>query len=209
MLAIQGHFLTIAITLTTLFVVPFLTPIKNGLVSVVEDSTGWDVLVSFRAAVTVAVVYGAMTICTFFLIIRTWPSHTGLKWDPSPLACQLSLIQGSNVAEAFRDFEYKYHKDLVKDLRQLSDKYGILRLGYWRATDNDTDIFYGIRFMKLGRGKSTPNCSTGLTNLLLDNKLVSSKSISGDLQPFSGDLEHINHERARSCRSSSYHDGGN
>lgn len=152
-LAKQRHFLTITITLTTFFVVPFLTPIKNGLVNIVADDTGWDVIVSQTSAIVVAVVYGVMTFCIFCLIIRTWSSHTGLKWDPSPLACQIALIQGSNVAEAFRGFEYKFHQALVRALGEISDDHGILRLGYWQECHDDDDIFYGIRFMKLDGGE--------------------------------------------------------
>jgi hypothetical protein len=151
-LAKQRHFLTIIITLTTLFVVPFLTPIKNGLVKIVADDTGWDVIISQDAAMVLAVVYGLLTFCTFCILIRTWRNYTGLKWDPSPLACQISLIQGSNVPEAFQDFEYKSHQEVTRALHSLGRNHGILRLGYWQASHDDDDIFYGIRFMKWDSG---------------------------------------------------------
>lgn len=76
-----------------------------------------------------------------------WPSYTGLKWDPSPIAAQISLIQGSNVAGAFRGLETCFYRYVESHLETLGSEYGIARLGYWQEIGDKSNIYYGIRFM--------------------------------------------------------------
>jgi hypothetical protein len=91
-------------------------------------------------------------ISTFSILVRTWSDYTGLKWDPSPLAAQIALIQGSNVPAAFLNFEFQSRKDLREKLKELGETHGIIRLGYWQATDNVSEVYYGIIFMKTKDG---------------------------------------------------------
>lgn len=144
-----GHLLLVLTALTTIIVPLLLTPAKNGLFNLIEaPGGGWTVRLSIHTAGFCASLYGLLFICSLSILIRMWPSYTGLKWDPSPIAAQISLIHGSNVARAFQGLETCSHIGVDRHLATLGHDHGIARLGYWQDTADKTNIFYGIRFME-------------------------------------------------------------
>ena len=139
--------------LTTILVLPFLTSFKNGLYNVIEDEDSWTVELGLFNATFCSGVYGILTLCTLSMMVRLRRSYTGLKWDPSTLAAQISLIQGSNVARAFRNFHHGDSKSFRKRLETLGSDYGIVRLGYWQDKAEPFNKVYGMRFMTMEAGE--------------------------------------------------------
>ncbi|KAF2200330.1 hypothetical protein GQ43DRAFT_472795 [Delitschia confertaspora ATCC 74209] len=140
--------------------------LRTGDSTLSTTAAGWDVGISEGTAIFLAVVYGSMTHCTFCLTIMAWSKFTGLKWDLSPIAAHISLIQGSNVAEAFRVFEYK-------------------------ISDDESEIFYGIRVMKWDRGEY----------------FISTTNVDNAYNYTENELEHVNHWKENLCQNGPYRTG--
>lgn len=85
---------------------------------------------------TLVAVYGLLTIGFAVIMTRYARRWTGLMWDPTSLADQISVIQRSNILHSF-----EYSEMFAEVGRYLNVK--PLRLGYWTIS-NRHDLFYGI-----------------------------------------------------------------
>ncbi|KAM5345765.1 hypothetical protein ACJ41O_011626 [Fusarium nematophilum] len=72
--------------------------------------------------------------------------RTGLKWNPAPLASQLSLLQGSDMFDVFEGIDYSKLMPLKDAVKWWPEDGLILRLGYWRQQGTN-NIVHGVRFL--------------------------------------------------------------
>ncbi|KAF2147404.1 uncharacterized protein K452DRAFT_354802 [Aplosporella prunicola CBS 121167] len=147
----QSHHLTGIITVINLTVNFTIVSLKNAFYVLNKDGSGWFISLSNTAGHLLAIMYGTLVACSIGITYRLWPAYTGLKWDPAPVAVQLSMVQGSNIFPVFKGLEYSYHPKFIKQIASESKKAGILRLGYWSSATNSHDIIYSLRFMKSER----------------------------------------------------------
>ena len=152
-MAKNKHLLTLALVTISALIQPFFVPLKNSFLHIAPDDTGWQIQVSFNVGYALVVSYLLFIFCTIMILVRMWSQTTGLKWDVVSIADQLALVQGSNILKAFHglDFANKWQMDSVMKLR--ANRYGVLRLGYWRAKNDTSLIWHGIRFTSLSNGK--------------------------------------------------------
>ncbi|KAJ4549982.1 hypothetical protein HRR78_004793 [Exophiala dermatitidis] len=145
-----GHYLTFALFLLRLIVSALFASLKAALIRVTPDSHGWQVSVSNHAGYALIAGYTGIIASTLAITVRTWDATTGLKWDPGSYAAQIALLQNSNVPAVVRALDLDAsapHYVFSRKLRTIPASLGPLRLGYWRAAEDETKILYGIGFM--------------------------------------------------------------
>jgi hypothetical protein len=136
-----------------------LAPLKSGFLQPLQDTAGWKIEVSSGIGIMVAIIYliSFCSILTLFVRVRT--SSTGLKWSPCSLAAQLALVQGSNIFPAFSRLDLHRKRHFKDELRSMGERYGVLRLGYWRK-ENPPSYYYGIRFVSAENSKTIQDLKT-------------------------------------------------
>jgi hypothetical protein len=146
----QGHTMVPLVNITNILTSILLVPFKAGLLQITTDNLGWQVEVIDVFAFILLGLYGMLTFCVvgiFFYFINT---QTGLKWEPASLAAQLTLLKHMNSTQAFRGMEYCTRLQMNRLASTWENRFGVLRLGYFRCTDGqgkETTV-HGIRFIK-------------------------------------------------------------
>jgi hypothetical protein len=114
------HYLTFVLIWLRVIVIVLFTSFKVSLIRAIPDSRGWQVTVSYKSGYVLITLYMAIVASTLAIIIRLWDVSTGLKWDPSSYAAQLSLLQKSNVSAVLRALDLNAsasNLDLSRKLR--------------------------------------------------------------------------------------------
>ncbi|KAI9776330.1 MAG: hypothetical protein M1839_000410 [Geoglossum umbratile] len=142
---INGDYLSFVVNLSPVFTF-LLTPIKSGIFQLVLDDSGWGIRVSVAFCIVGMVIYLWLFLVTLAITLHLRKNRTGLKWNPSTLATQLSLIQGSNVFDKFADIPMEKWAPLNLTIRRWPQEGLILRLGYWREQETNL-IIHGVRFL--------------------------------------------------------------
>ncbi|KIY01614.1 uncharacterized protein Z520_03166 [Fonsecaea multimorphosa CBS 102226] len=145
-----GHYLTFALFWSRVIINGYFASFKAALIRVTPDSHGWQVSISNPVGYALIAMYTGIIASTLAIIIRTWDATTGLKWDPGSYAAQIALLQNSNVPAVLRALDLDAsasNKIFMEKLRAIPASLGPLRLGYWRATEDETKILHGIGFI--------------------------------------------------------------
>ncbi|KAJ4018873.1 hypothetical protein NW761_014943 [Fusarium oxysporum] len=147
----SGDYLSFVVNLSVVFTI-LLTPIKSGIFQLVKDTSGWRIRVSILFCITAMLIYLWLFVVTIAITLHLRKNRTGLKWNPSTLAAQLALIQGSNIFYKFKDISTEQPRPLDLAIAEWPQEGLILRLGYWKEQGTNV-IIHGVRFLP----RSTPH----------------------------------------------------
>jgi hypothetical protein len=122
------------------FIMGFITSLKAVFLTIISEQGGWSIVVAPTSSKVLMLLYAINEVVLISVLIYLWGRQTGLKWDPTTIADQLSLFHGSNVLPDFSVIECNQERSWTL-LRR--NRY---RIGYWYLTKNEeTKIVYGIR----------------------------------------------------------------
>ena len=152
LLASDGQWAMLGIIFTEVTVAS-LVPLKAVFIQLSSHGreTKWTLNVSRLAAYLLLVAYSMLVVSTLFLLRRLHGLCTGLKWDAACIADQIALIRGSNILECFRGLDFATRRELKRVLSEQAVSRGVLRLGYWKLTAQDStqDTFWhGIALLR-------------------------------------------------------------
>lgn len=159
-LAKGRHWTAISVSVFGVGIPLVLVAIKSGLLQITEDQAGWGITVDPKIGYAIIALYSTLCLTSLAVLIQLWNRRTGLKWNPCSLASQLSLVQASNVFQAFEGMEFCSWLMAAWRTRSWPSRYGYLRIGYWKYTketsnDQSEKLFHGIRFMRLSKTRSS------------------------------------------------------
>lgn len=140
------------------FGVPFiLVAMKSALLQITEDQAGWGITVDPSIGYAVIAMYSVLSLTSLAVLIQLWDRKTGLKWNPCSIASQLALFHNSNIFPAFEGMEFCNKRMAAERTKSWLERYGCLRIGYWKCTKevSDETLFHGIRFMRSGKNRSS------------------------------------------------------
>ena len=78
-LYVSGDYLSCIVNVSPIFVT-FLTPVKSGLIQLVEDDSGWGIRISMVFAVAAMVIYVWLFSVTLAITLYLRKNRTGLRW---------------------------------------------------------------------------------------------------------------------------------
>jgi hypothetical protein len=138
------------------FFIFVLTPLKTTLFRLVEVEDGWVIHVSMPVCVGGAFIFAWLFIVTLCVLIFFRNHRTGLRWSPTTLATQISLLQGSNVLRQVADVDTTRFVSLPHAVRDWYELGWVLRLGYWKEERTGL-VTYGVRFMSTDPERPLPD----------------------------------------------------
>ncbi|RFN52136.1 hypothetical protein FIE12Z_3688 [Fusarium flagelliforme] len=147
----SSDYLSFVVNLSVVFTI-VLTPVKSSIFQLVKDASGWRIRISILFCIIAMVVYLWLFVVTLAITLHLSKNRTGLKWNPSTLAAQLALIQGSNIFHKFKDISTEEPWALDSAITTWQEEGLLLRLGYWKEQGTNM-IIHGVRFLP----RSTPH----------------------------------------------------
>jgi hypothetical protein len=139
----DGHWLVLLSMITQGIIRILIVPLKASFLQIVADEEGWRVIVLLKVGYALISIYTALIIVAILLLIRLRGRDTGIKADPVSIADQLILVQGSNVLRMFQGLEFAGLREYIDTLTQRGQKFGPMRLGYWKSRRDDS-IWHGV-----------------------------------------------------------------
>lgn len=140
-----GDYLSVVVNVGQ-FLVIVLTPLKTMLIRLVREPDGWAIHISPVACGVIAFVFAWLSTVTVCVLVFFGNHRTGLRWSPTTLATQISLVQGSNVLGELAHVGTRGFMSLPNSVREWKKKGWILRLGYWRHQTTGW-VTYGVRLL--------------------------------------------------------------
>lgn len=162
----RRDYLSFVVNFSQLFIF-ILTPLKTILFRLVEVEDGWVIHVSMPVCVGGAFIFAWLFVVTLCVLVFFRNHHTGLRWSPTTLATQISLLQGSNVFRQVADVDTTRFVSLPHAVRDWYELGWVLRLGYWKEERTGL-VTYGVRFMSTDPERPLPDdegSGPGVTSL--------------------------------------------
>lgn len=153
-----GDYLSFVVNFSQFFIF-ILTPLKSTLFRLVEDDHGWTIHVSRLVCIGGAFIFAWLFVVTLCVLVFFRNHRTGLRWSPTTLATQISLLQGSNVFSQVSGVDTTRFDSLPYAVRDWYNLGWVLRLGYWREQRTDL-VTYGVRFMSTDPEMPLPDNDT-------------------------------------------------
>ncbi|KAF5975809.1 hypothetical protein FCOIX_7465 [Fusarium coicis] len=136
--------LTAWVSLSTLSGLALLQ-LKAGLFQLEKDTEGWRIRVSTFFGFIGIGTYLFLLLITVWIFLHFRKRSTGLKWDPTPLATQVGLLQGSNIFNSLEVLDFSRRRTFGHGANEWPGSL-VLRLGYWKHEKSNL-IIHGVRFV--------------------------------------------------------------
>jgi hypothetical protein len=145
LLLYNKEFAAFVFMLLPLFVQTIFIPLKTSFIFVMVKTDGSAALVVNRhIGLLLIVAYAVFTTFTFTVCWKVHNKRTGLRWDPTTIADQLSLLHGSSLGSIFQGVEYLEAEQAMHALKRYHRVTGSLRFGYGKCDQCDKCVNTGV-----------------------------------------------------------------